>query len=100
MTPGEYVRAAFDPEDDPINSPKQSVSEQQVRKHLVPIHGMNVWDTLLRQAKFPLESDDMLTELYRVDILLGRVGGRRRMRLSKRVLRLRTSHLVLMGRRN
>ncbi|TRM68106.1 hypothetical protein BD626DRAFT_480802 [Schizophyllum amplum] len=42
------IRAAFDPHDDPLRPPRQSVSEQQTRSHIVPgMHGLRIWDTLL-----------------------------------------------------
>ncbi|KAG7096748.1 hypothetical protein E1B28_004160 [Marasmius oreades] len=44
----DAVRAAFDPKDDPINPPKQSVSEQQVRTHIIPMHGLKMWDVIVR----------------------------------------------------
>ncbi|KAF9076850.1 hypothetical protein BDP27DRAFT_1254731 [Rhodocollybia butyracea] len=45
----DVVKAAFDPHDDPIRPPQQSVSEQQVRTHIIPgIHGLRLWDAILR----------------------------------------------------
>ncbi|KAF9268159.1 alpha/beta-hydrolase [Marasmius fiardii PR-910] len=44
----DAFRAAFDPDDDPINAPKQSVSEQQVKTHIIPIHGLKMWDVIVR----------------------------------------------------
>ncbi|KIK67942.1 hypothetical protein GYMLUDRAFT_36749 [Collybiopsis luxurians FD-317 M1] len=45
----DAVKAAFDPHDDPIRPPKQSVSEQQVRAHIIPgMHGLRIWDAILR----------------------------------------------------
>ncbi|KAJ7781052.1 Alpha/Beta hydrolase protein [Mycena metata] len=43
----DAVRAAFDVNDDPINAPKQSVSEAQVRNNFVPMHGLKIWDVLV-----------------------------------------------------
>ncbi|KAJ6539532.1 Alpha/Beta hydrolase protein [Mycena capillaripes] len=45
----DAVRAAFDPNDDPNNAPKQSVSEAQVHNSLVPdsLHGLRIWDVLV-----------------------------------------------------
>ncbi|KAF8195687.1 alpha/beta-hydrolase [Mycena galopus ATCC 62051] len=45
----DAVRAAFDPNDDPINAPKQSVSEAQVRNGFIPgsMQGMHIWDVLV-----------------------------------------------------
>ena len=48
LTISEAFRAAFDPEDDPINAPKQSVSEQQQKSHIIPIHGLKMWDVIVR----------------------------------------------------
>jgi hypothetical protein len=42
----DVVAAALNPNDDPDRPPRQSVSEQQVRAHIIPIHGLNVWDGL------------------------------------------------------
>ncbi|KAJ8086857.1 hypothetical protein PM082_005682 [Marasmius tenuissimus] len=44
----EAVKAAFDPHDDPIGPPKQSVSEQQVKNNILPMHGLKMWDAILR----------------------------------------------------
>lgn len=43
----DALRAAFDPHDDPTRPPRQSVSEQQVRTHVIPIHGLRLWDALV-----------------------------------------------------
>ena len=43
----QVIRAAFDPHDDPLQAPKQSVSEQQTKTHIIPMHGLRIWDTLL-----------------------------------------------------
>ncbi|KAL1668009.1 hypothetical protein GGF50DRAFT_47259 [Schizophyllum commune] len=43
----QVIRAAFDPHDDPLQPPKQSVSEQQTKTHIIPMHGLRIWDTLL-----------------------------------------------------
>lgn len=43
----DAIRAAFDPNDDPVKPPKQSVSEQQVQTHVIPIHGLRMWDQLV-----------------------------------------------------
>ncbi|KAF8914168.1 Alpha/Beta hydrolase protein [Gymnopilus junonius] len=44
----DAMAAAFDPNDDPINPPTQSASEQQVKGQLVSLHGLKMWDKLLR----------------------------------------------------
>ncbi|KAJ7590893.1 Alpha/Beta hydrolase protein [Mycena floridula] len=45
----DAIRAAFDPHDDPGNKPpQQSASEQQVRVHFMPFHGLDIWDGLVR----------------------------------------------------
>ncbi|KAF8969460.1 hypothetical protein BDZ97DRAFT_1653726 [Flammula alnicola] len=44
----DAVRAAFNPHDDPNKPPTQSASEQQVKTNLVPIHGLRVWDDIVR----------------------------------------------------
>lgn len=38
----DVVAAALGP-----NPPRQSVSEQQVRAHIIPVHGLDVWDGLV-----------------------------------------------------
>lgn len=43
----DAVRAAFDPNDDPKRPPRQSASEQQVHTHIIPIHGLKIWDLLV-----------------------------------------------------
>ncbi|KDQ64305.1 hypothetical protein JAAARDRAFT_64179 [Jaapia argillacea MUCL 33604] len=43
----DAVRAAFDPNDDPVRAPRQSVSEQQVKSHLLPIHGLSMWSAIV-----------------------------------------------------
>ncbi|KAE9410143.1 alpha/beta-hydrolase [Gymnopus androsaceus JB14] len=44
----DAVKAAFDPHDDPMRPPKQSVSEQQVRSQIIPgMHGLRLWDAIL-----------------------------------------------------
>jgi hypothetical protein len=44
------VAATLDPKDDPNRPPQQSVSEQQVQANIIPVHGLRVWDGLLRQV--------------------------------------------------
>ncbi|TFK43713.1 lipase/esterase [Crucibulum laeve] len=44
----DAIRAAFDPKDDPNKPPQQSVSEQQVHAHIIPIHGLRMWDGILK----------------------------------------------------
>jgi len=46
----DVVVASLDPKDDPKKPPRQSVSEQQVPAKISPIHGLKVWDGLLRQV--------------------------------------------------
>ncbi|KAF9028446.1 alpha/beta-hydrolase [Hymenopellis radicata] len=43
----DVIRAAFDSDDDPVRPPRQSVSEQQVRTHIIPMHGLRIWDVLI-----------------------------------------------------
>lgn len=43
----DAIRAAFDPHDHPTKAPKQSVSEQQTYTHIIPFHGLRIWDTLV-----------------------------------------------------
>lgn len=47
ITAGHAIRAAFDPQDNPIHPPKQSASEQQVRNKMLPIHGLRMWDGII-----------------------------------------------------
>ncbi|KAJ3518062.1 hypothetical protein NLJ89_g103 [Agrocybe chaxingu] len=44
----DAVQAAFDPHDDPSKPPRQSVSEEQVRAQIIPVHGLKMWDGILR----------------------------------------------------
>ncbi|KAF5387616.1 hypothetical protein D9615_000559 [Tricholomella constricta] len=44
----DAIRATFDPNDDPNRPPRQSVSEQQVRTHVIPVHGLRMWDGIVR----------------------------------------------------
>ncbi|KAH8113227.1 lipase/esterase [Phellopilus nigrolimitatus] len=44
----DIIRAALDPEDDPYAPPRQSVSEQQYVSEIVPIHGLNLWASIMR----------------------------------------------------
>ncbi|RDB22775.1 AB hydrolase superfamily protein C4A8.06c [Hypsizygus marmoreus] len=44
----DVLRATFDPNDDPNRPPPQSVSEQQVRTHIIPVHGLRMWDGIVR----------------------------------------------------
>ncbi|KAI0356462.1 alpha/beta-hydrolase [Trametes cingulata] len=46
----DAVRAAFDPHDHPIKPPQQSVSEQQVHTHFIPVHGLRMWQSLVECA--------------------------------------------------
>ncbi|TFY78435.1 hypothetical protein EWM64_g5576 [Hericium alpestre] len=41
------LRAIFDPNDNPIRAPRQSVAEEQTHTHLVPLHGLSIWDSLV-----------------------------------------------------
>jgi len=43
----DILRAVFDPHDHPVNAPQQSVSEQQVKANIIPMHGMRIWDVLV-----------------------------------------------------
>ncbi|KAF9472963.1 alpha/beta-hydrolase [Pholiota conissans] len=44
----DAIRAALDPNDNPNKPPKQSVAEEQVKTHVIPIHGLRIWDNLVR----------------------------------------------------
>lgn len=53
----DAVKAAFDPHDDPMRPPKQSVSEQQVRSQIIPgMHGLRLWDAILGYVRFYLSN--------------------------------------------
>jgi hypothetical protein len=43
----EVIRATFDPSDHPVNPPPQSVSEQQVKANIIPMHGLRIWDVII-----------------------------------------------------
>ncbi|KAI0321985.1 hypothetical protein OF83DRAFT_1168008 [Amylostereum chailletii] len=47
MRHSQTVRAAFDPLDLPSTAPRQSVSEEQTRTHIIPIHGLTIWNSLV-----------------------------------------------------
>ncbi|THV08365.1 alpha/beta-hydrolase [Dendrothele bispora CBS 962.96] len=47
LKPSDAVRAAFDPHDDPTRPPKQSVSEQQRKANIIPMHGLRIWNVLV-----------------------------------------------------
>lgn len=47
-TPAETVRAALDPNDHPTTYPHQSASEEQVKNRVLPVHGLNIWDGIVR----------------------------------------------------
>ncbi|KAH9482748.1 AB hydrolase superfamily protein C4A8.06c [Psilocybe cubensis] len=46
----DAIQAAFDPDDDPNKPPPQSVSEEQIRARCIPVHGLRMWDNILRWA--------------------------------------------------
>jgi hypothetical protein len=54
LKPSDTLRAAFDPHDDPARPPKQSVSEQQVHTHIIPMHGLKIWDALVGYVCYAL----------------------------------------------
>ncbi|GBE80022.1 alpha/beta-hydrolase [Sparassis crispa] len=43
----DAIRAAFDPMDHPTKPPRQSISEQQNKTHVIPVHGLRIWPSLL-----------------------------------------------------
>jgi hypothetical protein len=43
----EVIKATFDPSDHPVNPPPQSVSEQQVKANVIPMHGLRIWAFLV-----------------------------------------------------
>jgi len=45
----EVIKATFDPSDHPVNPPTQSVSEQQVKANIIPMHGLRIWDAIVRR---------------------------------------------------
>ncbi|KZT13024.1 alpha/beta-hydrolase [Laetiporus sulphureus 93-53] len=47
ITTFDAIRAAFDREDHPSRPPQQSVSEQQIYLHGIPIHGVRIWQSLI-----------------------------------------------------
>lgn len=44
---GDTFKAAFDPEDNYMRAPKQSVSEQQTRSPVMSMHGLRIWQGIL-----------------------------------------------------
>ncbi|KAK0490806.1 hypothetical protein IW261DRAFT_1434192 [Armillaria novae-zelandiae] len=47
----DALRASFDPHDDPTRPPRQSISEQQVRTHVVPVYDLRLWNALVGSKK-------------------------------------------------
>jgi hypothetical protein len=43
----DVIKATFDPSDHPVKPPPQSVSEQQVKANVFPMHGLRIWDFLV-----------------------------------------------------
>lgn len=43
----DAMRAAFDPDDSPTKPTRQSVSEQQTPANMLPMHGLNMWQSIL-----------------------------------------------------
>ena len=43
----DVIKATFDPSDHPGKPPPQSVSEQQVKANIIPVHGLRIWDLLV-----------------------------------------------------
>ena len=43
----DVIKATFDPSDHPVKPPPQSVSEQQVKANIIPMHGLRIWDFLV-----------------------------------------------------
>ena len=43
----DVIKATFDPTDHPAKPPPQSVSEQQVKANVIPMHGLRMWDLLV-----------------------------------------------------
>ncbi|KAI0921632.1 hypothetical protein AcW2_006545 [Taiwanofungus camphoratus] len=43
----DAIRAAFEREDHPTKPPQQSASEQQIHTHVMPMHGLRIWQSLI-----------------------------------------------------
>jgi len=43
----EVIKATLNPSDQGNNPPPQSVSEQQVRARIIPMHGLRIWDAIV-----------------------------------------------------
>jgi len=43
----EMIKAALNPSDNPDKPPPQSVSEQQVKANIIPMHGLTMWSALV-----------------------------------------------------
>ncbi|KAJ3576185.1 hypothetical protein NP233_g603 [Leucocoprinus birnbaumii] len=48
MKHADALRASLDPHDDPNRPPRQSASEQQQKVSILPVHGLRLWDKILR----------------------------------------------------
>lgn len=44
----DIIRAVFNPSDNPFRPPRQSVSEQQVHTGLRGVHGLRLWQSIVR----------------------------------------------------
>ena len=43
----EVIKATLNPSDHGDDPPSQSVSEQQVRARIIPMHGLRIWDAIV-----------------------------------------------------
>jgi len=43
----DVIKATLDPSENPAKPPRQSVSEQQVKANIIPMHGLRIWDVLI-----------------------------------------------------
>lgn len=68
----DAVRAAFDPNDNPNKPPKQSVAEEQVKTNVIPIHGLRIWDNLVRYNNLSMFSSQFCQPSFFLSRYFGR----------------------------
>ena len=65
-TASDTMRAAFDVEDNIDKPPQQSVSEAQQPPAVIPLHGLRIWQGILRYVAHCTTQNKYCTERYDV----------------------------------
>ncbi|KAL4249093.1 hypothetical protein ABKN59_005778 [Abortiporus biennis] len=47
LSTADAIRAAFNPDEHPSKAPKQSVSEEQTKANIFPVHGVQMWQSIV-----------------------------------------------------